>query len=131
MKTEIEALKEKQIYGNRAIVYLNIDTKTPTAIALWLVFATAEFDGKTVYLEDWKADFEAGTIYARGSIYTGNGSYRKFNETFRCVKEELPCHKPGRNFVWGDFFGEWRNSKTGEKRRAFVAAPAKTPCNLL
>lgn len=120
-KTPVLILKEKTIYGNRLLIFRNVDTRTPTACNLWAILpkTTVDYDGKETQLHDWKADFDAGQIYVRGSIYWGNGQWQNFEGTYPCEKEEVALVRPGRNFEWSDFGGQWRNTKTGEKRRAF------------
>lgn len=111
-------LREKMIYGRRLLIYRNVDTRTPSAVNVWADL-WAEMDGRTVDLYDWKADFEAGTIYIRGAVYFGDGRWERFEGVYPCEKEEEPIEAPGRNFEWNTFFGEWRNTKTGKAVRAF------------
>ncbi len=119
MKTQPAPLKEKTVYGRRLLIYRNTDTRTPTACNVWAILKTDNYDGKETQLYDWKADFEAKTIYVRGAVYWSGGQWEQFENTFPCEKEEVALVKPGRNFVWSEFDGVWRNPKTGERRRAY------------
>lgn len=112
------ALKEKTIYGNRLLIWRNVQMDQPVATNLWAILPSGEWSGKQTELYDWKADFGAGTIYVRAGIYLGSGQYLQVEDTYPFQKEEQRLKPPSRNFEWSSFGGYWRNLKTGERRRA-------------
>lgn len=125
-KTTVEPLREKRVYGRRLLIYRNIRMNEPIADNLRAIIFPIGWDwdeSKTsAELYDWKADKEAGTIYVRGQLYRGNGSYQPINGIFPVTFETELLKAPGRNFVWSEYGGlgrQWRNTKTGEHRGAY------------
>lgn len=125
MKTTEPLPKEKSITGRKLLIWRNAAMREPKVSLLWATLPNSFYDGKEATLHDWKADFNAGTIYVRGAAYIGHGSYEQFEGVFPCEVEERTLKAPGRNFVWSEFSGQWRNTKTGEKRMPIRFAKSK------
>ncbi len=117
-KAPVVILKENHIYGARLLIYRNIGPSKPTAVNLWAILPHEDYDGKALSVYDWKTDFENKTIYLRGAMYLGGGNYQKVEATFKCQLEEVDMKPPGRNWEWSKYGSQWRNTKTGERRKA-------------
>jgi len=116
--TEATVPKRDTVIEDRVLVFRNLGASKPDVTRLFLILPkhlTEGHDGRPCHLHDWRADYDKGTIYARGSIYTGNGNYLKFEGVFPCLLETLALEKPGRNFEWNEFGRYWRNTVTGKR----------------
>lgn len=117
MKTPPAPPREKTVYGRRLLIMRIVYTDKPIAFHRWALLPSDMYDGKEVTLHDWKADDTTGKIYVRGAFYIGYGQYHQFEDTLNQETEEVALKPPGRNFEWSSFDGQWRNTKTGERRR--------------
>ncbi len=117
MKTPPAPLREKTVYGRRLLIMRNCYMTIPRAFHRWAVLPSDDYDGREARIDDWKFYDDTGKIYVRGAFYLGNGCWHEFQDSFPNESEEVDLIKPGRNFEWSSFDGQWRNTKTGERRR--------------
>ena len=118
--------REKRIYGRRALIYRNIRMDEPIADNLWAEIFPPNWDwdesNTSIETNDWKWEKGAETIYVRGQLYRGGGSWQAIHGTFPATLESEALEAPDKNYVWSKYGGtgrQWRNTKTGERRGAY------------
>jgi len=118
-KLDFPVGRANEIRGNHLLIYRNVRYSEPKADLLIATFSgdVSGYDGKSVELYDWKFNPESRTIYIRGAVYLGWGSYHQFEGTHKGDVYVQDVAKPSRspNWKWNDFSGGWINEKTGKR----------------